>query len=86
VQIAVSATNVSCAVLETRKFPADDCTSAAPPTFASGEAASTVTVTAPFANDPLTVVSCGAFDDGLLGLLLLPHPGSTAPSAATDAA
>ena len=70
--MAVSATNVSCAVRDTRKFPDDDWTNAAPPTVASGEAASTVTFTVPLLTVPLTVVSDGAELDGPEGLPLQP--------------
>ena len=60
VQIAVNAVNASDAVRETRKLPADDCTSAALPVEASGDAASMVTVTVPLATLPLMVGSGGA--------------------------
>src|SRR5438874_739699 len=56
VHVAVNAVNVSCPVLATRKFPADDCTSAAPPTVDSGEPLSTLTSTAPLDTGPVTVV------------------------------
>jgi hypothetical protein len=75
---------VSCAVRDTRKLPDADCTSAAPPTVASGELASTLTVTAPLDTDPFTVGSAGAELLGLEGLPL--HPGRNAPSAANEAA
>jgi hypothetical protein len=66
-------------------LPTDDCTSAAPPTLFKGDAASTVTVTRPFANEPLTVVNWGAFPEAPVGLLLL-QAGNIVPRAATVAA
>src|SRR4030095_12487567 len=81
---AVSATHASAAVRETRKLPADDCNSAAPPTLASGELLSIVTLTAPPAVDPVRVGSAGALLLGLEGLP--PHAGTSAPRAASEAA
>jgi hypothetical protein len=88
VQTAVSAENASCEIRATRKFPAVDCTSAAPPTVASGEPLSTVTAivrpeTVPLSdgrgvppNPPL----------GEVGLSSPPHPWSAAATVTSDAA
>src|SRR4029450_11274828 len=81
--MAVTATNASCALRDTRKLPDDDCTSAEPPTVASGEAASMVTLTAPLATLPLIVGSAGT----LLGDGGDPPPQpSTAPSDTSETA
>jgi hypothetical protein len=71
VQIAVIAVNEFWAVWATRKFPTLACTRAALPTAASGDAASIVTVTAPFTTGAFTEGSEGA-EDGDVGLP--PHP------------
>ena len=73
--------NASCAVRATRKFPAVDCTSAAPPTDASGELESIVTVTAPLATLPPTTGRLGA---ALGDVALPPHACSSDPSIAAE--
>ena len=83
-QTAVSATNVSCPVLDTRKLPDDDCTSAAPPVAASGEFASTLIETVPLLTVPPIVGSDGAEPDGDVGLP--PHAGMKDPSAKSEIA
>ena len=82
--MAVSATNESCAVRATRKVPADDCTSAAPPTEASGELESMVTTTTPLPTLPPTTGSEGALLVGDVGLP--PHACRSDPIIAADTA
>src|SRR5689334_24457785 len=84
VHMAVRTTNESCEVRPTRKSPTDACTSAAPPTAASGELESIVTATPPLAVVPFTTGSAGAFV-GEVGLL---HAPASVPNAlpATSAA
>jgi len=61
-----------------------DCTSAALPTLASGELASTVTLTDVPDAAALTVGSEGAALLGLEGLLLPPHAEIAEPTAAME--
>ena len=89
-QIAVSATNVVCPVWATRKLPDEVDTSAALPTFASGEAASTVSDTTRLLTLPLTIGRGGALmgppsPSGAVGLLP-PQPSRSDARVASEAA
>ena len=80
---AVMALNESCAIRATRKFPEPVCTSAAEPTDASGEPASTVSEIVLFVTPALIVDSAGM----LLGDVGLPPQLSrSAPMATKEAA
>jgi hypothetical protein len=71
----VSALKVCSPVLVTRKGPADELTSAALPTFASGDAASMFNVSMPFAIVPVRTDIDGAFEPEFeLGEVGLPPP------------
>jgi hypothetical protein len=83
VQIAVSATNVLCDVRAMRYVAVDACTVAAPPTVASGDAASIAIERLPLTSVPDTDGSAGA-ELGDVGLL--PHACNAAPSVSSDAA
>ena len=82
VQTAVSAVNESWAVRATRKFPLLVCTSAALPTLASGELASTVSVIAPPATLALMVGNSGT---ELGDVALPPHASIIAATVASEA-
>ena len=83
VHTAVTAANVSCAVRETSTFAAELLTSAALPTAASGEVASTVSD-----NVPATAVAliAGRFVALLGDVEFPPHACHIAPAATNDAA
>ena len=83
VQTAVTAANVSCPVRDTSMFAAELLTSAAPPTAASGDAASIVSDSVPAAAVALIVERFVA----LLGdVEFPPHAGHIVPAATSDAA
>jgi hypothetical protein len=82
VHAAVSALNDSCAMRATRKLPSDVCTKAAEPTLDNAGAESTFTVIVRPLTEPDTLASCGAEDEGLVGL---PLHAARLPPASTDA-
>lgn len=75
VQTAVSAVNAFCAVRAMRYVPVDAVTVAAPPTAASGDAASIVSVSVRLTRVPETDGSAGA---ELGEVELPPHAGNAA--------
>jgi hypothetical protein len=83
VQTAVTVAKVVCAVRAMRYVPVDTVTIAAPPTAASGDAASIVTVRVRFDTVPDTDGTTGA---ELGDVLLPPQPGITAPRVNSDTA
>ena len=83
VHTAVTAANVSCAVREMSTFAAELLTSAALPTAASGEVASTVSDSVPAAAVALIV---GRFVALLGDVEFPPHACHIAPAAISDAA
>ena len=83
VQTDVTVVNAACAVRATRYVPVDAVTVAAPPTAASGDAASTVIVSVRLTSVPETDGRAGA---ALGEVVLPPQAGITAPSVNSETA